>query len=174
MLATITDYAICPWLDWGRLGNFAVLNEGPNIMAMNKKQELVASQHPLYVEFGALLEKHVPELAGDREAGLHVLALMERKLRVEKKPFSEAMLEAVADKYETATVLAKLKISKPEAKLLMMSMPKPALLIMATELGIKGLSSAKADDIRESILAGKNIKAKPADELPLMKAAKAA
>ena len=149
-------------------GNFAVLIKGPNTMAMSKKAELAVAANPFYQAFCALADAHQADL------GLDVLALVRRKVDELKKPFAEAAAEAVWDKYELDTICEKQASSPKEAKLLMLALPKPALLLVAAELGIKGVSSMKADDIRECILAGRNIKVKPAADLPLMKAAKVA
>jgi len=103
--------------------------------------------------------------------GADGIKAIEKHCKEEKKPFVDAVKDAVVQKYDITRLAALAKSGDVNVKLLIMPLPKPALLLLAAAIGLKGVSSYKSDDLRTSIVKGKAIHAKPASDLPLMQAA---
>ena len=101
------------------------------------------------------------------------LQMIERDVKVLKKPFMDAVCDMVKAKFAVAETLDVLRTTPKLAAVRMQTMPKEALLIMTRELGIKGVSSYNKKDVLASIVAGKAIHAKPPESMPLMQAASA-
>lgn len=88
--------------------------------------------------------------------GLEGIQTIEKCCREEKKPFTDAVKDAVRDKFDVVRIAGLVKTGQADATLLLQVMPKPALLLVAAELHVKGVSSLAKDKLIKHLLASKN------------------
>lgn len=88
--------------------------------------------------------------------GLEGIQAIEKKCREEKKPFTDAVKDAVRAKFDVIRISGLVKSGAADATLMLQVMPKPALLLVAAELHVKGVSSLSKDKLVKHLLASKN------------------
>jgi hypothetical protein len=102
----------------------------------------------------ALINGQIAEYA--HLLGLEGIQAIEKKCREEKKPFTDAVKDAVRAKFDVIRIAGLVKTGAADATILLQVMPKPALLLVAAELKVKGVSALAKDKLIKTLLASKN------------------